>query len=157
MSDGLTMTRKDIAALGRTVVNGEAVKLGPNSPLRKPTPAATTSEPTGPKYKSKGEAAYGGRLFALQRVGDILEWRYESVTLRLADRVRYTADFYVRCRDGSIELHEVKGTTHTWEDARVKLQVAKAMYPEFRFLLVRMRRAAVESITPIRPLSEVAA
>jgi len=152
----LTLTNDDLAKLGRRVVNGVAVPIGPQSPLLElKGKKAQSLVVSGPKYRSKGEASYARTLELLQRAGDFREWRYEAITLRLGDRVRYTPDFYLRRLDGSIELHEVKGP-YAYEDARIKLQVAAAMYPEFHFFLVRWKRRLLDSITRIRPLAEAA-
>jgi hypothetical protein len=153
---GLSVTREELAKLGKRVVNGVAVPIGPHSPLLELKGAkAHGLVVSGPRYRSKGEAAYARSLEVLQRAGDFREWRYEAITLRLGDRVRYTPDFYIRRLDGSIELHEVKGP-YAYEDARIKLQVAAAMYPEFAFYLVRWQRRLLDSITRIRPLAEAA-
>ncbi len=167
----VTMTPDDLAKLGRHVVNGVAVKIdqgiGTTAPKSEAPPTRRTAstvpvvsspapDSIGLRYKSKGEAMYGGHLYVLRQAGEILEWRYEAITLRLGDRVRYTPDFYVRPRAGAIKLHEVKGPQY-WEQARVKLGAAAALYPEFEFFLVRVRRLQIESITRIEPLTQVAA
>lgn len=82
------------------------------------------------------EADYAWRLDARMRHGEIVAWRYEAITLRLAERTTYTPDFLVLKPDGAVELYEVKGG-FIREDANVKLKVAAAQYPWFRFLLVR--------------------
>lgn len=98
---------------------------------------------------NKTEAAYDAFLFQQQSAGLIVRYRYESVTLLLADGCRYTPDFevvqfkntgnYDHC-----EFHEVKGTRkrksgvvgpHIEDDARVKLLTAAKLYPEFTFKL----------------------
>lgn len=155
------ITAAELKRMGKRAVNGvavpidtvEGIPLGPQSPLRARQAASAPTE-NGPRYKSKGEALYAGYLHVRQRGGDILDWRYESVTLRLGERVRYTSDFYVRPRTGRIQLHEVKGPW-AWEDSRVKLQAAAAAYPDLEFYLVKVIRGKVESITRIRALTEV--
>lgn len=57
--------------------------------------------------------------------------RFEGVTLKLADDVRYTPDFMVIAEDGVVEFHEVKGFWR--DDARVKIAVAAETFPMFRF------------------------
>lgn len=79
------------------------------------------------------EATYAMRLEAQKRAGKIVLWRYERVTLKLADDTRYTPDFYVLELDGSVSLTEVKGFMR--DDALVKLKVAASQFPEFRFYL----------------------
>lgn len=86
---------------------------------------------------NKGEAAYAPILEAERRAGLIVRWGYESVTLRLADRTTYTADFYALHTDGSIHLTEVKPGNQAgpiWTpDSRVKWKVAAEAFPELHF------------------------
>jgi hypothetical protein len=77
---------------------------------------------------NKLEAAYA------QRLGEYgLEYHYEAITLKLAFNTRYTPDFLVIGNDDVVEFHETKGFRR--EDAIVKLKVAAAKFPWFRFLL----------------------
>lgn len=82
---------------------------------------------------NKLEASFAMTLEAQKRAGKIVLWRYERLTLKLADDTRYTPDFYVLELDGSVSLTEVKGFMR--DDALVKLKVAAAQFPEFRFYL----------------------
>ncbi len=60
----------------------------------------------------------------------------QAITLKLADRVRYTPDFLVIfLNGGAIHAHETKGP-YCREDARIKLKVAARMYPWIQFYLV---------------------
>lgn len=80
---------------------------------------------------NRTEERYAKYLSALKATGDILEYWFEGVKLRLADSTFYTPDFLVQIPSGELECHEVKGF---WEDdARVKIKVAAALYP-FRFV-----------------------
>ena len=89
-----------------------------------------------PTYASRWEQQYADELEKLRLVGEILGWRYEPFKLRLGKgwKTTYAPDFMVLLPDGLIELHEVKGFWR--EDARVKIKVAAALYPEFRFVAV---------------------
>lgn len=97
------------------------------------------------------EQKYAARLDLLEKSGQILMWKYEGITLKLADMTRWTPDFFVQALDGSVEFHECKGRIkarkgvegkadrkegprvedHSW----VKVKVAASMYP-FRFVVV---------------------
>jgi hypothetical protein len=82
---------------------------------------------------NRTEAAYAQVLEAEKIAGDVQWWRFEGVKLRLADKTFLTVDFAVMVRDGTLEMHEVKGF---WEDdARVKIKVAADQYP-FRFIAI---------------------
>jgi hypothetical protein len=95
-----------------------------------------------PGKMNKREAAYSLELEARKRAGEILDWQYEAVTLKIAEKpegckmkaVRYTPDFFVVADDGVIEFHEVKG--HAEGDWIVKWKVCIERYPWFRFVLV---------------------
>ena len=83
---------------------------------------------------NKGEAAYAVELERQKASGEILWWKFEGLKLRLADNTFLTVDFAVMVKDGTLEMHEVKG--HWADDARAKTKIAAAMYP-FRFIALR--------------------
>ena len=85
---------------------------------------------------NKTEERYAGRLDSMKAAGSIVDWKYEGVKFKLADRTYYTPDFIVITADGSVELHEVMG--HWEDDARVKIKVAAEMYPLFIFKAVQL-------------------
>lgn len=90
-----------------------------------------------PGEMNKLEQQYAELLEERKLAGEILEYRFEGVKLRLADRTFLTVDFFVLHADLEVEMHEVKGF---WEDdARVKIKVAASMYP-FRFLGITRER-----------------
>jgi hypothetical protein len=83
---------------------------------------------------NKTEAAYALQLGIRQRLGEIAEFSFEAVKLRLAATTFYTPDFLVILPNREIEMHEVKGF---WQDdARVKIKVAARLFP-FRFIAIR--------------------
>ncbi len=83
---------------------------------------------------NKTEAHYACRLDLLVKAGEIEAFIFEGIKFRLAASTFYTPDFIV-VYPGHIEVHEVKGFWH--DDARVKIKVAAAMFPWFRFCAVR--------------------
>lgn len=88
------------------------------------------------------EAAYARHLLHQQAAGVIAWWRFEGLTLRLAERCSYTPDFVVMRADGQIELHEVKGARVMFrDDARVKTRLAADGFP-FRVIAVYPRDRA---------------
>lgn len=80
------------------------------------------------------EEAFGETLLAEQRGGRVAWFKYEGITLKLADDTRYTPDFFVMHSDGTLIVYEVKGPFKR-EDSWVKLKVASAQFP-FIFVLV---------------------
>jgi len=85
---------------------------------------------------NKTESAYRDHLEALLHAGEILWYRFEGVTLKLADGCRYTPDFVLMNREGWIECHEVKG--YWQDDARIKIKIAAEMFP-FRFVALKVK------------------
>jgi hypothetical protein len=92
-----------------------------------------------PGQMNGAEAAYRDALDLRVLAGEVLDYRFEALKLRLADRTFWTPDFAVVAADGVLELHEVKG--HMEDDAAVKLKVAAEQYPWFRVYLVRYKQA----------------
>lgn len=83
---------------------------------------------------NKTEEAYQRYLEGQKLLGEVLEYWFEHLKLRLAQNTFYTPDFLVLGACGELECHEVKGY---WEDdARVKIKVAASIYP-FRFIAVQ--------------------
>lgn len=94
---------------------------------------------------NKTEAAYAQLLDARRAAGEICEFKFESVKLRLADRTWYMPDFSIYLPDGSMEFHEVKG--FMTEDANVKLKVAAETFRPHLFRLVRKGKKGTWTIT----------
>jgi hypothetical protein len=86
---------------------------------------------------NKTEARYAATLELQQKAGEILWWKFEAITFKLADDCRYTPDFVVMMPDGMIELRETKGFWR--DDALVKIRVAAAQFP-FRFRSFQLDR-----------------
>jgi hypothetical protein len=89
---------------------------------------------------NKLEQAWMNELLARQRAGELLVIRFEEVTLKLAHDVRYTPDFWTVTSQGLVRCYETKGWMR--DDARVKLRVAAAQFPEFEFVLVQRKNRA---------------
>ncbi len=107
---------------------------GPGTMARPPEslPVAR-GEKKAPRSMNKTEAAYGAFLEGQKASGRVAWYRFEGMTLKLADDCRYTPDYVVMLATGDIECHEVKGFWR--DDARVKIRVASSLYP-FRFVAV---------------------
>ena len=87
---------------------------------------------------NKTETEYSNRLEALKKAGEILDWKFEALRFRLADRTMYNPDFFVVTRE-CFEIHEVKGG-HIWDDSMVKWKVAAEMYPWFNWVLAQKKK-----------------
>lgn len=89
-----------------------------------------------PGVMNKTEAAYAITLEARRMAGEISWYKFEGITLKLAQDTRYTPDFFVMMPDGFLECHEVKGAKAIFQDdAKVKVKVAASMFP-FAFMVV---------------------
>lgn len=125
MGDGSNwMDRKDFKALG---------KKNPKNKF-----GAKRNEYKGRSYASKKEAAHARKLDLLKRDGHVKRWDPQSrIDLKVNGHhiTRYYIDFEVEFADGSVELHEVKGEeTELW---KVKWKLAKALYPDRIFVLIK--------------------
>lgn len=114
-----------------------------------PRPAVTLAKARnyGPRHKpgvmNKLEFQYSQYLDGKKQTLEIVDWRFEGVTLIIAEpqteqRVRMTLDFFVVHNDGTIELVDVKGFADG--DSWIKLKMASSQWPWFRFSLVTRRK-----------------
>lgn len=87
---------------------------------------------------NKAEEVYSNALLAQKQRGEIVDYRFESMKLRLADNTTITPDFVVLMPNGLIELHDIKGGFFP-EHNRVKWKVGVEQYPWFTWVLVRPR------------------
>lgn len=99
---------------------------------KKTKPAAVARHRPG--RMNKTEALYEKTLLARKMAGEIHDYKFEPVKLRLADSTYYTPDFLVVMADGEIWLHEVKGFWR--DDARVKFKTAAEAFPWFGFCAI---------------------
>lgn len=82
------------------------------------------------------ERAYSLLLSRRRDAGEISEYFFEDIKLKLGKACFYTPDFMVIRTDGRIEMHEVKGF---WmDDARVKIKAAADKFP-FVFIAAKQK------------------
>jgi predicted nuclease of restriction endonuclease-like RecB superfamily len=86
---------------------------------------------------NKTEAAYADNLEMKKKAGVIIDWKFESIKFRLAKKTFYTPDFMV-INTNNIEFIEVKGFWR--DDARVKIKVARELFPWFVWTAVQVHR-----------------
>lgn len=84
------------------------------------------------------EAAYGSILEAMKHKGEIKDYGFERLRLRLADNLWYWPDFDIVLPDGSIQIHEVKGG-FIREDSWIKIKMAAEVYPQWAFYLCQRK------------------
>ena len=90
--------------------------------------------PPKPRGMNRIEQDYAGELEVQKCCGEIADYGYERIRLRLGPGAWYKPDFDVIGTDGFIEIHETKG--YWREAARVRIKVAAGLYPHFRFLAI---------------------
>lgn len=80
---------------------------------------------------NRTEKAYASFLEGEKHAGRITAYWFEALKLKIAEGACfYTPDFLVLRPDGTLELHEVKGSLRIFqEDAKVKAKVCADMYP----------------------------
>ena len=84
------------------------------------------------------EKAWSLHLQEQKHAGEIVEWWFEPMSIRLArPRCGYKPDFMVVTKDGFVEFHETKG--HMEAAAFVRLKVAAEKFPQFVFRLIKKR------------------
>ena len=92
------------------------------------------------KGMNKTESTYSLHLEARKLAGEIHDYWFEKMTLKIADDTRLTVDFLIQMRDGSLQLHDTKGHRKIYtDDAKVKMKVAANMFP-FEFFVVFPRK-----------------
>lgn len=113
--------------------------------------ATQIRKPLTPKVKAKGrfsnvkkndsgmnktESHYASHLEILKQSKQIHDYWFEKVTLKIAPDTRLTMDFMIQNIDGTLELHDVKGSRFIYQDdAKVKVKTAAIMFP-FDFYVV---------------------
>ena len=86
-----------------------------------------------PGQMNRTEEAYAKILEARKQSGEIIEWHFEAVTLKLAENCRHTLDFTVLYADGRFEFVNVKGGGPINETSRVKARMAAEKFWMFSF------------------------
>ena len=80
------------------------------------------------------EKKYAQHLELRKMTGEIIDYKFEPLKLKLAPATFYNPDFGVLMPDGRVELHECK-SSHWEDDARVKIKVAASFFSRW-FTLV---------------------
>ena len=85
---------------------------------------------------NKTERRYADQLEIMKCSGDIIDWKFEPLKFKIADKTYYTIDFMVIHR-GHIEFVEIKGFLR--DDAAVKFKAVAAMFPWFEWSMIRWK------------------
>jgi len=88
-----------------------------------------------PRGMNKTEDAYAWVLEAMKKSGEIKDYRFESINLRMADRTYYRPDFLVVFHT-HFEIHEIKGG-FVQDDAMVKFKATAELFPWFKWKMIQ--------------------
>lgn len=99
---------------------------------------------------NKTEARYAADLEMRKRIGEIQDYRWQPLRLKLGLNCTYDPDFLVLMADGTVEFHEIKGGYIT-DDAMVKVKVAANLFPWFVFRLFQYTRKGCK-VRELKPL-----
>ncbi len=84
----------------------------------------------GTRQKTRVEREFEVMLSVKKMNKQIVDFRFEGVTLAWGDGMHFKADFAVKELDGTITLHEVKGD-HIWKHAIVRFKGCRAEWKHF--------------------------
>lgn len=84
---------------------------------------------------NKTEAAYAELLEQRKRIGQILDYKFHPMNVRLAAGTFYEVDFLVLGADLRLSIHEVKGG-FTTDKGQMKIKLCAEALPWFEFLKV---------------------
>lgn len=85
---------------------------------------------------NKTERLYADLLERKKSVGEIIDYWFEMINLRIGDNCFYRIDFLVMNKDCTLEVHETKGG-HITDDSLVKIRAAAEIYP-FKFIMMQL-------------------
>lgn len=83
---------------------------------------------------NKWEESFSQVLAAAMKAGNISDWRFENIKLKIGVGAWFTPDFAVADKDIFSTFYEVKG--HRTAASIVRLKAAALFYPKYRFILV---------------------
>lgn len=121
--------------------------VGPSIMTDDLRPVSDAMKGSSTKVMNKLEFSYASHLEVLKRIGDIVDYKFGSIKLKVGvDVCWYLCDFWVLAKDGVTEFHETKGFFRG--TGKVKLKSAALQYPHFRFFLVRKdgKQFSVEAV-----------
>lgn len=88
-----------------------------------------------PGVMNQTEQLYADGLYGRKLAGEIIEFQFESVTLKLAPNCTFTPDFFVHLSSGEIEFVDVKGSGPIDDKSIVKIKCAAEKFWMFRFAI----------------------
>jgi hypothetical protein len=77
-------------------------------------------------------------LKPMRHAGEIGEYKFEAITLKLAPGLRYTPDYSTVTAAGVTVFYEIKGAILK-DDAIVKFKMAPSIFPHYEFYLCQWK------------------
>jgi hypothetical protein len=136
------VTTAELNQLGYTVQDGKAVRI---DAAPKPGKHIVTGTHDPLAKLNKTERAYAALLDGKRDRGEIRDYRVQALTFLLAPDCRYTPDFNVVERDGTLTNIDTKGG-FTREDAVLKLKFAAERFPWFRWQMIERRKGTWNTV-----------
>ena len=93
------------------------------------------------------ERRYADHLELLRRSGEILDYRFEAVGIRLAPRTFFYPDFLVVLMPGRLRFDEIKG--HIRDDALDRFKIAAELYPWFDWRMLKWQSGQWEIVRQV--------
>lgn len=92
------------------------------------------------------ETEFAEILEGRKAAGHIIDWKFEAITLKLADGSRHTLDFTIFHADGSFEFVNVKGGGPIDPNSLTKIKFAAEKFFMFQFTMMQKlsKKAAAE-------------
>jgi hypothetical protein len=149
------MSRLDVSQLSARHQKqvGSLLRKSAKSAERNTKPRAPKPTGFGFEFDSKLELEYATHLELLAKAGEIEEWLYHPIRVRLAKNCTYEPDFGVWREGNHLTLYEVKGSwlAKNARDSRTRLLIAASMYLRWRWVAVLKDtgRWAYEVMNPI--------
>ena len=84
---------------------------------------------------NKTEAAYSRHLAHLVQSGEVIDWKFHPLRVRLAKNTFYEVDFLVLHSDLRVAVHETKGG-FTTDKGQMKIKLCAEALPWFRMIKV---------------------
>ncbi|WP_202927680.1 hypothetical protein [Undibacterium crateris] len=82
---------------------------------------------------NKTEAEYAEILDRKKLSGEVLDWKFHPMNIRLADNTFYEVDFLVVMANLELQIHETKGS-YTTQVGNLKIKLCAEVLPWFRFI-----------------------
>lgn len=88
-----------------------------------------------PGVMNQTETAFASILEQRKAIGEVISWEFEAITFKVAENCRYTPDFAIWLKDGSMEFVDCKGAGPMDDKSRVKVKVVAEKFPQFAFVI----------------------